>query len=40
MSYNNRLQAYEQDKSKLRLQNLSDKDYEREIKKLANKWRI
>lgn len=40
MSYNDRLQAYEQAKAKLRQKPLSDKEYEREIKLLAKKWRI
>ncbi len=40
MSYQERLQNYEKDKAKLRLQPLSDKEYEKEIIKLVNKWKI
>ena len=40
MSYNDRLRKYEQEKAKLRLKPLSAKEYEREIKKLADKYRI
>ena len=40
MSYNDRLRKYEQEKAKLRFRPLSDKEYEREIKKLADKYRI
>ncbi len=40
MTYNERLLKYEQEKAKLRLQPLSDKEYERKIKELADKWRI
>lgn len=40
MTYNDRLRKYEQEKAKLRMLPLSDKEYEREIKKLADKWRI
>ena len=40
MSYQDRLQRYEQKKKKLQQQNLSPKDYMRAIIKLANKWRV
>lgn len=40
MSYQDRLQRYEQEKKKLQEQNLSYEDYMREIIKLANKWRV
>lgn len=40
MSYQDRLQHYEQEKAKLRQQPLSDREYERAIKRLADKWRI
>ena len=40
MSYNDKLKKYEEEKAKLRLRPLSDKEYEREIKKLADKYRI
>ena len=40
MSYQDRLQRYEQEKKKLQKQNLSPEDYMREIIKLANKWRV
>ena len=40
MSYNDRIKGYERDKAKLRLIPLSDREYEQEIKKLADKWRI
>ena len=40
MSYNDRLRRYEQEKAKLRMLPLSDKEYEREIKKLVDKWKI
>ena len=40
MSYQDRLQRYEQEKKKLQQQNLSHEDYMRAIIKLANKWRV
>ncbi len=40
MSYKDRLQRYEQEKAKLRMQPLSDREYEQAIKRLADKWRI
>ena len=40
MTYNERLYKYEQEKAKLRMQPLSDKEYQIAIKKLADKWRI
>ena len=40
MSYQDRLQRYEQEKKKLQQQNLSSEDYMREIIKLANKWKV
>ena len=40
MSYQDRLQRYEQEKRKLQQQNLSPEDYMRTIIKLANKWRV
>ena len=40
MSYQDRLQRYEQDKKKLQQQNLTPDEYMREIIKLADKWRI
>lgn len=40
MTYNERLHKYEQDKAKLQMQPLTEKEYEQAIKKLADKWRI
>ena len=40
MCYQDRLHEYEKEKTKLRMSNLSDRDYEIAIKKLADKWRI
>jgi hypothetical protein len=40
MSYNDRLREYEREKAKLRLQPLTDKEYEQAIRRLADKWRI
>lgn len=40
MTYNERLHRYEQEKAKLRMQPLSDKEYEQAVKKAADKWRI
>ena len=40
MSYQDRLQRYEQEKKKLQQQNLSPEDYMRAVIKLADKWRI
>ena len=40
MSYQDRLQRYEQEKKKLQQQNLSPEDYMMAIIKLANKWKV
>lgn len=40
MSYQDRLLKYEKEKAKLRLQPLTDKEYEEAIKKLADELRI
>lgn len=40
MTYSERIQGYERDKAKLRLKGLSDKEYERELKKLIDKWGV
>lgn len=40
MSYQDRLQRYEQDKRKLEEKNLTPDEYMRAIIKLANKWRV
>ena len=40
MSYQDRLQRYEQEKRKLQERNLSPEDYMMAIIKLANKWRV
>ena len=40
MSYQDRLQRYEQEKKKLQQLNLSPEDYMRAIINLANKWRV
>ena len=40
MSYQDRLQRYEQEKKKLQQQNLSPEDYMRAVIKLVNKWRV
>lgn len=40
MTYSERIRGYEKDKIELRRKNLSDKDYERELKKLIDKWGI
>lgn len=40
MKYEDRLHAYERDKSRLKQMPLSDREYEQEIKKLADKWRV
>lgn len=40
MLYQERLYKYEQEKAKLRMQNLTEKEYEQAIKALADKWRI
>lgn len=40
MTYQERLNGYERDKAKLRQQPLTDKEYEKEIRRLADKWRI
>lgn len=40
LPYKDRLQGYEADKRKLREQNLSEWEYFRKIKELADKWEI
>lgn len=40
MTYEERLLGYERDKAKLRQLPLTDKEYEKEIRRLADKWRI
>jgi hypothetical protein len=40
MSYQDRLQRYEQDKRKLQEEDLTPDEYMRAIIKLANKWRV
>ena len=40
MSYQERLKKYEEEKRQLQNTNLSAKEYEKEIKKLADKWKI
>lgn len=40
MSYEERLREYEKEKTRLRLKNLSYEEYEREIIRIANKWRV
>lgn len=40
MSYQDRLERYEQEKRKLKDKNLSYKEYMQEIIKLARKWRV
>lgn len=40
MCYEERLRRYEQEKTKLRMQPLTDKEYEAAIRKLADKWKI
>ncbi len=40
MTYYERLREYEREKAKLRMQPLTDRDYEIAIRKLADKWRI
>lgn len=40
MSYQDRLQRYEQDKRKLQEKDLTPDEYMRAIIKLANKWRV
>ena len=37
MSYEDKIRIYEQEKAKLRMKPMSDKEYEREIKKLAER---
>ena len=39
-TYINRLRAFEQEKKKLYEQNLSGKEFEQEVKKLADKYHI
>lgn len=38
MNYTERLLNYEREKAKLRMQSLTDKEYEQAVKKLADKW--
>lgn len=40
ITYINRLRAFEQEKKKLYEQNLSGKEFEQKVKKLAEKYRI
>lgn len=40
MTYQERIKQYEREKAKLRLQPLTDKEYEEAIKKLVDKWRL
>lgn len=40
MKYDDRLREYEREKAKLRMQPLTDKEYEQAIRRLADKWRI
>lgn len=40
LSYEERLRGYERDKAKLRMQPLTDKEYEQAVRKLADKWRV
>lgn len=40
MSYEERLKCYEEEKRQLWKTHLTVKEYEREIKKLARKWKI
>ncbi len=40
MSYYDRLREYEKEKAKLRMQPLTEREYEQAIRKLADKWRI
>ena len=40
MSYNERLKCYEEEKRLLRKTNLNGKEYEKAVKKLADKWKI
>ena len=40
MSEVERIQQYEQDKRELISKNLSDREYQEEIKRIADKWRI
>lgn len=40
MSYYDRLCEYEKEKAKLRMQPMTDKEYEQAIRLLADKWRI
>ncbi len=40
MTYSERLRYYESEKRQLWNTNLSAKEYEKEIKKLADKWKI
>jgi hypothetical protein len=40
MSYEERLRKYEEEKKKLREENLTEFEYFRKIKALADKWRI
>ena len=40
MSYEERLREYEKEKAMLRFKNLSYEEYEREIRRIADKWRV
>lgn len=40
MSYNDRLMEYEKEKAKLRLQSLTDKEYEQKIRELCERLKI
>lgn len=40
MTYSERLRRYEAEKRQLCVANMKAKDYERAIRKLADKWRI
>ena len=40
MSYTERLKCYEEEKRQLQNTNLTVKEYEKAIKKLADKWKI
>lgn len=40
MEYKDRLKEYEKEKAALRDRGVSSREYEREIKKLADKWEI
>lgn len=40
MTYSERIQKYEQEKAKLRMQPLSDKEYEHKIRELCERLKI